>query len=509
MKRQRRAQRSGPEPDSVVGAHAAREAGRADDVLTDLAGYRVVRRLAVGKSAAVYLGHATLGGETVALRVFHADTATERIDREIAVLTALPSGVSAPLHDVVSLPDGRLCLVMERDDGATVAELLSRRAQLRAGEVVTILAPLTVAIAALHAVGLCHGAVSAATVRFDASGRARLSHWGSARPLAEGAERTKALRAEYQALGALVHELCAVIVADSVARHDLEDLLGWLDARLGAHPFLPLAEELERRLFALARAMAVRMPGDASDGGPPARVESGGVRAPTQAGDEPDRAPSAWRRWGVPDALSSTLSDATAESLGGRSITALRSAVGAGIRRHRRPIVVAGTLAAALFVLAITVLPPDGPRSEAAPPGTAPPRSPAGQTAPPGTAPPDPAASMLLGDDPVQAAIELLAVREGCFRESSLLCLDGVDDLGSPIADTDAAGIRRAQQSGTAELPAAYEPTSITLVEQNGGAALLSAHSTGDAAGGENTKPASLLMIRSEAGWRLREIFDY
>ena len=109
----------------------------------------------------------------------------------------------------------------------------------------------------------------------------------------------------------------------------------------------------------------------------------------------------------------------------------------------------------------------------------------------------------------MQAAIELLAVREGCFRESSLLCLDGVDDLGSPIADADAAGIRRAQQSGTAELPAAYEPTSITLVEQNGGAALLSAHSIGDAAGGVNTKPASLLMIRSEAGWRLREIFDY
>lgn len=486
-------------------------ATRADDALTDIAGYRVVRRLAVGRSAAVFLGHAAPDGETVALRVFHAGTPAELIDREIAVLSALPSGVAATLHDVVSLPDGRLCLVMDRDDGPTLAELLSRRSQLRAGEVVTILAPLTVALAALHAARLSHGALSAATVRFDANGRARLSRWGSARPLAEGAERTKVLRAEYQAFGALVHELCAVIDSDSVVPHELEDLLGWVDTRVHAHPFLPFAQELERRLFTLSRALAVRMPDEVADGGPPARVDGTASRAHAttpaaapRAGDEPDRPPSGWRRWGMPESLSTTLSstlnppvgDAAAESRGGRRISALRTALGAGLRRHRRPIIVAGALAAALFVLAITVLPPGGPRSEAAPPGIVPPRSPTDQTAPAPVGP--------QGDDPVQAAIELLSLREGCFRESSLLCLDGVDDLGSPIADADAAGIRRAQQSGTAELPAAYDPASITLVEQNGGAAILSAASQG-----EDTKPASLLMIRGEAGWRLREIFDY
>lgn len=505
MKRQRRALRDGPELDSAFGAVAAHEARRADDELTVIAGYRVVRRLALGRSAATYLGHAAPDGETVALRVFHADTAADRIDREIAVLTALPSGVSAALHDVVSLPDHRLCLVMERDDGPTLAELLSRRAQLRAGEVVTILAPLTVSLARLHAAGLSHGAIGAATVRFDACGRTRLTRWASARPLGEGAARTQALRAEYQALGALVHELCAVIDSGSVAPHEVEDLLGWLDTRLRAHPFLPLAQELERRLFALARALAVRMPGDALDGGPPARVETTRASATTQIGDEPDRPPSAWRRWGVPEALGSALGDATGSSLGGHRIAALRAALGARIRRHRRPIIVAGALAAALFVLAITVLPPDGPRSQAAPPEPPPSQDTAEPTAPVG--PVSSAAQsndQVQGDDPVQAATLLLPLRESCFRESSLLCLDEVDDLGSPIADADAAGIRRTQQSGTAELPAAYELASITLIEQNGGAALLSAELQG-----EKTEPASILLIRSEAGWRIREIFDY
>jgi serine/threonine protein kinase len=402
VKRQRRAQRGGPELDAAFGVAGAHRAPRADDGLTDIAGYRVVRRLAVGRSAAVYLGHAAPGGGAVALRVFHAGTAVDRIDREIAVLSALPSGVTAPLLDVVSLPDGRLCLVMERDDGPTLAELLTRRAQLRAGEVVTILAPLTVAIARLHAADIRHGALSAAAVRFDASGRARLSRWGSAGPLAQGAERTQALRTEYQAIGALVHELCAVIGGDSVAPHDLEDLLDWVDTRLNAHPFLPFAQELERRLFALARALAVRMPlgaavaGSPADerGGPPARVGASALRsrgaAVAQAGDEPDRPPSVWRRWGAPDALGSTLSsaldEAAAGSLGGRRISALREALRTGLRRRRRPIIVAGALAGALFVLAITVLPPGGPRSEAAPPGTAPPPGSAEQTAPTETA---------------------------------------------------------------------------------------------------------------------------
>ncbi|RZU65284.1 protein kinase-like protein [Microterricola gilva] len=492
--------RRGPEPDSEPGVGGASAATRFDDALTDIAGYRVVRRLAVGRSAAVYLGHAAPGGDTVALRVFHAGTAAELIDREIAVLTALPSGVSAPLHDVVSLPDGRLCLVMERDDGPTLAELLSRRSQLRAGEVVTILAPLTVAVAALHAAGLSHGAIGAAAVRFDANGRARLSRWGSARPLGTGAERTKTLRAEYQALGALVHELCAVIDADSVAPHELEDLLGWVDGRVGAHPFLPFAQELERRLFTLSRALAVRMPGEIAAGDPPDRVAASGhgtrgtpPAAPAQAGDEPDRPPSAWRRWGVPE-----VAGAAAESFGGRGMTALRTALGAALRRHRRPVIVGCTVAAALFVLAITVLPPGGaPQSSAeqsAPVEPAPTDAASTHAAPPG----------LQGDDPVLAATLLLSLREQCFRESSLLCLDGVDDLGSPIADADAAGIRRAQQSGTAELPAAYDPASIALVERNGGAALLAAEKLG-----EEANPASLLMVRSEAGWRLREIFDY
>ncbi|MET1020498.1 MAG: hypothetical protein ABWX62_10965, partial [Microterricola sp.] len=404
MKRTRRAQRGGTEPDSEFGVGGAREGTRADDALTDIAGYRVVRRLAVGRSAAVYLGHASPGGETVALRVFHADTATELIDREIAVLTALPSGVSAALHDVVSLPDGRLCLVMERDDGPTLAELLSRRSQLRAGEVVTILAPLTVAVAALHAAGLSHGALNAGAVRFDASGRARLTRWGSARPLGTAAERTKSLRAEYQALGALVHELCAVIDADSVAAHELEDLLAWLDARVSAHPFLPFAQELERRLFTLSRALAVRMPGQLPDGGTPARLGAAAhgtpgatpPTAPAEVGDEPERPPSAWRRWGVPEALNGVVAEAATESFGGRRAMALRAALGAAFRRHRRPIIVAGALAAGLFVLAITVLPPGGA-----------PQSAAEQPAPIEPAPSDTAPTVQpgpQGEDPVQAA---------------------------------------------------------------------------------------------------------
>ncbi len=498
----------------------------------EIAGYRVLRRLAAGRSADVYLGHALpapgLGGashsagennpgETVALRVFHTSTDPERVDREVAVLCALPAGIAATLHDVVTLPDGRVCLVMQRDDGATLSELLRRRPQIRAGEAVTILAPLAVALDGLHRQGWSHGALNPDAVRFDPAGRVHLAGWGEGRPLPAGAPRTGALRAEYAGLAEITRAVCAAVDGASAAPHELEELQEWLDHRVGAHPFLPCAAEFERRLFALARALPVRLGEEPVAGTPapglPLRLTgaaaptAGGVAAPGLAtpglatvstvADDPDRPPvPLWRGWEVPAEI-------------GRAGRAVGAALQRRLRAHRRPLLVATTLAAAFFVLTITLLPPGGERSGAAAPvAGVPAETPPVPTAPPaqatGTPPLARAGPSAAETDPVVAATLLLALREECFRRSSLLCLNDVLDSGGPLAAADAADIRRAQRSGTAQLPDTFAPASLSLIEQNGGAALL-----GLTDAGANDKPASLLMIRGEAGWRLREIFDY
>ncbi|PPL14577.1 protein kinase family protein [Microterricola pindariensis] len=455
-----------------------------------LAGYRVIRRLAVGRSAAVYLGHADAG--PLALRVFHAGADAERVDREIAVLCGLPPGVAAPLHDVLTLPDGRICLVLERDDGPSLAEFLAERGHIRAGEAVTILAPLAVALDRLHRHGWSHGAVDAGAVRFDAAGRAHLAGWAEASPLATGAERTRVLRAEYAGLAAVARLVCGAVDAGSAAPHEVQELLDWLGERVAAHPFLSCAAEFERRLFGLARPLAVRLGRPDADprghAGVPLRLAGQPLRPAAEGADEPNRPPAArWRGWALPDGLAGALRDR--------------------LNAHRWPVVVAAALAGALFVLAITLLPPGGDGSAAVAPTPAP--------AAPATEPPPAGAAAQAGveagveAEPVAAAARLLARREGCFRESSLLCLDGVLDPGGPLAVTDAALIRRAQLGGAVLLPDAVDPASLSLVEQNGGAALLALTTGGRGEAGDNAKPASLLMIRGEAGWLLRELFDY
>ncbi|SDS77505.1 protein kinase family protein [Microterricola viridarii] len=462
-----------------------------------LAGYRVIRRLAVGRSAAVYLAHADAG--PLALRVFHAGADAERVDREIAVLCGLPPGIAATLHDVLTLPDGRICLVLERDDGPSLAEFLADRGQIRAGEAVTILAPLAVALDRLHRHGWSHGAVDAGAVRLDAAGWAHLAGWAEARPLAAGAERTRVLRAEYAGLAAVARLVCGAVDAGSAAPHEVQELLDWLDERVAAHPFLPCAAELERRLFGLARPLSVRLGRSAADprdpAGMPLRLAGQPLEPAAEGADEPNRPPPArWRGWALPDGLA---------WLGGQD--RLAGALRDRLHAHRRPVVVAAALAGALFVLAITLLPPGGDGSAAVAPA---PAAPATDPPPPGAAA-QVEVEAGVEVEPVAAAARLLARREGCFRESSLLCLDGVLDPGGPLAGADAALIRRAQLDGAVLLPDAVDPASLSLVEQNGGAALLALTTRSRGESGDNAKPASLLMIRGEAGWLLRELFDY
>jgi hypothetical protein len=131
----------------------------------------------------------------------------------------------------------------------------------------------------------------------------------------------------------------------------------------------------------------------------------------------------------------------------------------------------------------------------------------------PGPAVPDGAAaelSILEGDDPAAAALELLQRREACLTDASVLCLENVDQPGSVAMTADSYAIRQAQA-----LPESRQPgvsggagdLTATVQERTGNAALVVLSDPTDA--GINAQPASALVIKGEAGWRLRELFDY
>jgi hypothetical protein len=102
-----------------------------------------------------------------------------------------------------------------------------------------------------------------------------------------------------------------------------------------------------------------------------------------------------------------------------------------------------------------------------------------------------------LPDDPLLASTILLKARANCIRDLSILCLDNVDEASSAAFASDAALIQQVQGGG--EIPKDSIPGNgqLTLSERLGDTALIGL--------GQGGGPASILAIRTRAGWRIRD----
>ena len=99
------------------------------------------------------------------------------------------------------------------------------------------------------------------------------------------------------------------------------------------------------------------------------------------------------------------------------------------------------------------------------------------------------------GDDPLAALPALLARRSDCFRDLSELCLSDVDEHGSSAWEDDRAALSALVSQ--AQQPVLLAADDATLVQRLGDSALVSL--------GPGTEPASLLLLKGEAGWRIRD----
>jgi len=142
-----------------------------------LRGFRVERLLGAGGESTVWLARPRRRGPAVALKV---------VPRRLG--DALPEAQALAALDHPNLIKVRAVhrrrhasvLVLDLAAGGTLADLLSRRQRLPAGEVVAVLAPIAAALSAVHAAGLVHGDVSPGNVLFGEDGLPLLSDLGSA-----------------------------------------------------------------------------------------------------------------------------------------------------------------------------------------------------------------------------------------------------------------------------------------------------------------------------------------
>ncbi|WP_130176860.1 hypothetical protein [Cryobacterium sp. SO1] len=528
-----------------------------------LAGFRVVRRIGTGSRSTIYLGQASdaqaadgqAASLTVALKVFRLDADGAALNRQVRAMLTVPPLRLVPLRDVATAPDGRLCLVMDRLAGSPLDRLLAERGRIAAGEVVTIAATITATLQALHDAGFSHPMIGADCVRFDGAGRPVLLGLGALEELPPGGAGAARRRDDLVRLAGWLRSLLEHLDPGTAEAATAGSLLAEFEAAATARPVPADLTAVESALFGWAPATAVRgvMAGAAEpEPGTPAGLMPGLWTGLLAGPATPPRTLTrSARLTAVPDPVGR---DAV-RPFGGRKgspvqrvlrqVATRRDAIrtdvvrtGAmwrrtasriraswftaswfgALGRARRPVLVgvclavvlsAGSLAALSWTgsLAISGEVTDPPDSA---PATDDSESPSSQDgAPPGS---EQYSATLVGDDPAAATLALLHLRQRCLAAASVLCLDGVDQAGSAAMAADSYAVR--QTTGDSERadgrPAnrnVEEPGfTATVQEQRGNAALIVLT---PAAGTPQTQPASALVIRGEAGWRLRELFDY
>jgi len=147
--------------------------------------YRIVRHVAKGGMAQVYLAHDQLLDRQVAVKVLVPDLAldpsfVERFRREAQAAAGLNH------HNVVSVydfgqDDGAHFIVMEYVDGPTLRDIIRRDAPLPPAQVIEIGSEIAAGLAAAHQQGLWHRDVKPANVLMSQTGSVKVADFGIAR----------------------------------------------------------------------------------------------------------------------------------------------------------------------------------------------------------------------------------------------------------------------------------------------------------------------------------------
>lgn len=508
---------------------------------------------------------AALTPGTLAIKLYRAGTRQHDWLTEVEALERCAGAHVVGLSDIAAAAADRTALILERLEGASLETLLRERTQLLVGEAITITAPIVETIARMHVSGVVHGAVNARSVLFACDGAPVLARFGSA--LLIEPEMPRARRAADASLirdvSATVEFAASVLRSLPVDREVLA-LLAWLESN-GQGDTPDMLAELTARLYDLGDPTAVRFQDESEFELAPTSPETAwrsfqvghSIRSGRTSRWEPTSEGRNIRSLGIERRQNHELAGHTTEatddaSLGvqattafllpawltsqldqwlakGRSIARAREAIAfrvpaelaervaaartsLSLVRPRVWLIAAGVLVA--LVTAVNIVAPPAGDTTATDSNIGGGIMPAideeigvddqrpdvpNELMKPGVTQ-NPA---IMADDPVAAAVELVAARERCIRDRSVLCLDGIAQAGSAALIDDQNLVRSLQ--GGAELTASWslDSNNITVLERLGGSALLGITGQNDI--GQNDTVTTILMMKGDAGWRFRD----
>ncbi|GGK85996.1 hypothetical protein GCM10007382_02500 [Salinibacterium xinjiangense] len=445
--------------------------------IESLGGYRLVRKVSDGARAEIFLAHPLrTATDTIpaAVKIFRPEVTEQSIMVEIEALSRSCGAHVLELLDLTTAPDGRPALILMRCASGSVGRLARTRTEFRPGEVITILAPVTLALRRLHDQGVAHAGIRPDAVLFDAAGTPMLGCFGRARLFPS--DLSSAVRHAEPAFSTDLDALkqLAIVVLGQVRDDPTRAVLDWLHRSDPAG--VGWLDALDEQLFGLGEPTAVDLRLDTQ--APTKVLPSRLLKA------EPIESPGSpivFAGLAIPEVIARLLPpqllevDVVAQMR--RSVSSVRP----------RFWVAGGVTVAALLAAAFLI--PQG-RSDAVSTPLQSPSTSAAET---------PGSSPIVEDDPAAATAPLLAARESCIRDMSVLCLDAVVQPDSAASTADRALIRDIQAGQELPSPWGIEPGDPILDERLGDSAIVSLGDTAD------DQPASLLLMKSEAGWLIRD----
>jgi hypothetical protein len=476
------------------------------------------------------------------------------------------------LRDLVTLADGRTALLLDRVGGAQLATVLNgRQAALALGEAVTLVAPLALAVDVAHRLGMTGVLSSLEAVRMSVSGAPIITRLSGALVGPPLPERYHSMEPKYGADRAAL-EAVGVAVAQAVDKPHRAALIDVLRSAAAAGPLacalFDLADPLPVRTTptgVLVSRAATKAPSSIA----PVVLPSTGARATTQRAGAAVTDPAA-KLTRIDTGIGTVLDTLTVLGLpqrfvetvsGGASrvrqaATTARGSLRAMVRRRFRPrasrswpvrphFVIVGGVGIASVVIAGLIIgasgTPDAPSAitgdtdsaaqhpaddavheqfhgeaqESVPklapsPAVAPPPS-AWSTAPETIPHPQPEQWKSIVDALVGRWVECAATATNADTDTDTdsdtangtACFAAVVHAGSA-----AARLAGEPDSRHALLQRWHEGARDAVVAENmGGAVLIDLVGT-TAVTTSTTTTASLLLVRSEAGWRIRDVLD-
>jgi hypothetical protein len=444
-----------------------------------ISGYRIVRKIGVGSRADIYLAHPREAEEDiiapnitpVVLKVLATTVPHQSVDYEIRVLDAVNSPFVVPLIDVTIDAQERAVLILSRLGGNSLQHLLHTRNTLEAGESVTILAPVLQAQKDLYEAGFLHGCLSTRSVRFNEAGRPTLLGLGhttltaNASPEHVRAEQDRMLalmrlvlsRVDEKQAQPLLNRFNMISYRDQL-RYRLGEVLDiWLEDIFSFADPTPV-EGCASQVPIPASKTATTLPPHTLRLPPRVTLQQ------TTPNHFPPRGAATIATFaGLPEWLKAPASQLHAR------LSMMRDACSRFFVSSRRRFAVlcaSGALILTIFFLLVV------PRAEGESASENKTSTSIPSPVPPKSSFLDEESTVIIGEDPVAAALLLIRARIVCFEESSILCLENVDQTGSPVIVADRDAIRSGIPTEFQEVGRETEYT-IDFVERNGDAALV------------------------------------